>query len=174
MTVHVNCEELQRLCKCTCMPQLLLLMGYFLCFLCQKKFCVMKRLLTTLKKLAFFFHPGVYGWRFVINVVIFLEYCLLFKEIEIIVAVQLHSCVQVFVIPWTAAGQAFLSLTTSWNLFKLMSIKSMISSNHLILSRPLLLQPAIFPSIRVFPDKLVASLYHMARVLELQFQHQSF
>ena len=152
-------------------------MGYFLCFLCQKKILCYEQTVSMSKKkkkLAFFSHPGVYGWRFLINVVIFLEYSLLFKETEITVAPQSLSWVQIFVIPWTAAGQASLSFTTSWNLFKLMSIESTIPSNHLILCPPLLLLPVIFPSIWVFTDELVASLYHVARVLELQLQHQSF
>ena len=53
-------------------------------------------------------------------------------------------------IPWTAARQASLSITNSWSLLKLTSIKSVMPSNHLILCRPLLLPPPIFPSIRVF------------------------
>ena len=52
--------------------------------------------------------------------------------------------------PWTAACQASLSITYSWSLLKLMSIKSVMPSNHLILCHPLLLLPSIFPSIRVF------------------------
>ena len=52
--------------------------------------------------------------------------------------------------PWTVAHQAFLSITNSWNLFKLMSIESVMPSNHLILCHPLLLLPSVFPSIRVF------------------------
>ena len=56
---------------------------------------------------------------------------------------------------WTAACQASLSITNSWNLLKLMSIESVMLSNHLILCRPLLLPPSIFPSIRVFSDKSV-------------------
>jgi len=56
--------------------------------------------------------------------------------------------------PWTAAHQAFLSITNSQNLVKLMSIKSVKSSNHLILCLPLLLLPSIFPSIRVFSNEL--------------------
>ena len=59
------------------------------------------------------------------------------------------------VIPWTAARQASLSITNSWNLLKLMSIASVIPSNHLILCRPLLLPPSIFPSIRVFSNESV-------------------
>ena len=63
-------------------------------------------------------------------------------------SVQLLSLVLLFVTPWTAAHQAFLSITNSQNLLKLMSIKLVMSSNHLILC-PLLL-PSVFPSIRVF------------------------
>ena len=53
--------------------------------------------------------------------------------------------------PWTVARQASLSITNSWNLFKLMSIKSVTPDNHLIRYCPLLLPPSIFPSIRSFP-----------------------
>ena len=60
------------------------------------------------------------------------------------------SVVSDFVTPWTAACQASLSITNFWSLFKLMSIESVMPSNHLILCRPLLLLPSIFPSIRVF------------------------
>ena len=70
-------------------------------------------------------------------------------------SVQLLSCVQLFVTPWTAAHQASLSFTISWSLLKLMSIKSVMPSNHLILCHPLLLLPAIFPSIRVFSNESV-------------------
>ena len=56
--------------------------------------------------------------------------------------------------PWTAACQAFLSFTISQNLFKLMSIVSMMSSNHLTLCHPFLFLPSIFPSIRVFSNGL--------------------
>ena len=52
--------------------------------------------------------------------------------------------------PWTAAHQASLSITISWSLLKLMSVKSVMPSNHLILCQPLFLLPSIFPSIRVF------------------------
>ena len=55
--------------------------------------------------------------------------------------------------PWTAAHQASLTFTTSQNLLKLMSIESMMPSNHLILCHPLLLLPSIFPSIRVFSSE---------------------
>ena len=54
---------------------------------------------------------------------------------------------------WTAACQASLSFTISWTMLKIMSIDSVMPSNHLILCRPLLLLPSIFPSIRVFSDE---------------------
>ena len=57
--------------------------------------------------------------------------------------------------PWTAAHQASLSITNSWRLLKLMSVESVMPSNHLILCRPLLLLLSIFPSIRVFTNESV-------------------
>ena len=69
-------------------------------------------------------------------------------------SVQLFSHVQLFVAPWTAARQAPLSITNSRSLLKLMSIESVMPSEHLILCRPLLL-PSIFPSIRVFSSESV-------------------
>ena len=65
-------------------------------------------------------------------------------------SVQSLRCVQLFVTPWIAAWQASLSITNSWSSLKLMSIESVMPSNHLILCCPLLLPPSIFPSIRVF------------------------
>ena len=67
--------------------------------------------------------------------------------------IQSLSHVQLFATPWTAARQASLSITNSRSLLKLMSIESVMPSNHLILSRPLLLLPSIFPSIRVFSNE---------------------
>ena len=69
--------------------------------------------------------------------------------------VQSLSRVQLFATPWTAAHQASLSITNSWSLLKLMSIELVMPSNHLILYRPLLLLPSIFPSIRVFSNESV-------------------
>ena len=80
------------------------------------------------------------------------------------VVVQVLSRVQLFATPWTAALQASLSFTTSQSLLKLLSVESVMPSNHLILCRPLLLLPSIFPSIRVL----------FSNVLKLQLQHQSF
>ena len=65
-------------------------------------------------------------------------------------SVQLLSCVRFFVTPWTAAHLASQSITNSWSLLKLTSIELVMPSNHLILCRPLLLLPSVFPSIRVF------------------------
>ena len=70
-----------------------------------------------------------------------------------IAVVQLLSHVQLFAIPWTAAQQASLSFTISWNLFRFMSIESVMPSTYLILCHPLLLLPSIFPSIRVFSNE---------------------
>ena len=67
----------------------------------------------------------------------------------------LFSCVWLFEIPWTAARQASLSITNSQSLTKLMSIKSVMPTNYLVLCRPLLLPPSIFPSIRVFSNESV-------------------
>ena len=72
---------------------------------------------------------------------------------ECFVVVQSLSHVWFFVTPWTAACQAFLSFSVSWSLLKLMSIESVMASNHLILCHPLLLLPSIFPSIRVFSNE---------------------
>ena len=69
------------------------------------------------------------------------------------VVVQPLSCDQLFVTPWTAARQASLFLTVSWSLLKLMSIELVMPSNNLILCRPLLLLPSIFPSIRIFSSE---------------------
>ena len=73
----------------------------------------------------------------------------------VFVIVQLLSHVQLFVTLWTAAHQASLSFIISHSLLKLMSIESMIPSNHLILCHPFLLQPSIFTSIRVFSNESV-------------------
>ena len=70
-------------------------------------------------------------------------------------SVQALSRVRLFVTPCTAAHQASLSVTNSQSLLKLMSIKSVMPSNHLILCHPLLFPPSIFPSIRVFSNESV-------------------
>ena len=79
-------------------------------------------------------------------------------QIEVVVFSQFHSVqalshVRLFAMPWTAARQAPLSITSSRSPPKPMSIESVMPSSHLILCRPLLLQPSIFPSIRVFSNE---------------------
>ena len=68
-------------------------------------------------------------------------------------SVQSLSRVRPFATPWNAARQASLSITTSWSLLRLMSIESVMPSNHLILCHPLLLLPSVFPNIRVFSNE---------------------
>ena len=70
-------------------------------------------------------------------------------------SVQSLSRVQLFVIPWITARQAPLSITNSWSLLRLMFIKSVMPSNHLIPCRPLLFPPSVFPSIKVFSNESV-------------------
>ena len=72
---------------------------------------------------------------------------------EWIIVVPLLSCVWLFATPWTVAHQGSLSFTISQSLLKFMSIKSVMLSHHLILCYPLLLLPAIFPSITVFSNE---------------------
>ena len=86
-----------------------------------------------------------------------------------VVVVQLN-CVWLIVTPWTAAHQPSLSFTISQSLLKPMSIESVMPSHHLILCRPLLFLPPIFPSFRVFSNEL--TLHQVAKVLKLQVQHQ--
>ena len=71
------------------------------------------------------------------------------------VIVQLLNCVHLFAAPWTTSCQAFLSFTIFWSLLKLMFIESVMPSNRLILCRPFLLLPSVFPSIRVFSNESV-------------------
>ena len=83
----------------------------------------------------------------------FTRILLLLTCYSILVSVQLLSRVWLFATPWTAACQASLSITNSCSLLKLMSVDSVMPSNHLILCHPLLLLPSIFPSIRVFSNE---------------------
>ena len=87
-------------------------------------------------------------------------------------SVQSLSRVWLFATPSTAALQASLSITNSQSPLRLTSIESEMPSSHLILCRPLLLPPSVFPSIRVFSR--VSSLHQVAEVLDFQFHHQSF
>ena len=96
-------------------------------------------------------------------------------------SVQSLSRVRLFVTPWTAACQASLSITSSWSLLNLMSIKSVMPSNHLILCHPLLLPPSIFPSTRVFSNESVLHIrclvnvnYRVLICCTCHFQSSSF
>ena len=84
-------------------------------------------------------------------------------------SVQSLSHFWLFVTPWTASCQTSLSITNSQSLLKLMSVESVMPSSHLILCRPLLLLPSIFPSIRVF-----SWCESVPKYWEFQLQHQSF
>ena len=88
------------------------------------------------KHLGKFYNKHIWVWSF-------LEYSVQFSSVQSLSCVQLCS-------PWTAASQASLSITNSQNLLKLMSTESVMPSNQLILCRPLLLPPLIFPSTRSF------------------------
>ena len=93
-------------------------------------------------------------------------------------SVQLLSRVRLFATPWIAACQASLSITNSQSSLRLMSIKSVMPSNHLILCRPLLLLPPIPPSIRVFsnestlrmrwPNVYISCLFSQDKILEIE------
>ena len=100
--------------------------------------------------MLFFFHLWLITWHIIHMGCIYLsimESALRFSS------VQSLSRVRLFATPWTAARQASLSITNSRSSPKLMSIESVMPSNHLILCRPLLLLPSIFPSIKVFSDE---------------------
>ena len=88
-------------------------------------------------------------------------------------SVQLLSRVRLFATPWTAARQASLSITNSWSLLILMSVESVMPSNHLILCHPLLLLPSNLSQHQGL-FKWVSSSRQVAKVLEFQFHHQSF
>ena len=90
-----------------------------------------------------------------------------------------QSCLAPFDLMDCSTPVLSLSFSITQSLFKPMSIESVMASNHLILYRPLLLLPSIFPSIRVFSNELALHIlalwpHQVAKVLELQLQHQSF
>ena len=85
------------------------------------------------------------------------QQCVHHHSLTILLFSSVHSlsCVWLFATPWTAAQQSSLSISNFWSLLKLMSIELVMPSNHLILCRPLLLPPSVFPSIRVFSNESV-------------------
>ena len=93
------------------------------------------------------------------------------ESAAVVAVVQSLSHVQLFATPWTATHQASLSFTNSWSLLKLMSIESMMPSNHLILCCLFLPLPSIFPSIRVFSVSVKSQMiWELAWILHI---HQS-
>ena len=98
---------------------------------------------------------------------------LIVKQAILFRSVQSLSHVRLFAIQWTAARQASLSITNSLSLLKLMSIESVMPSNHLILCCPLF-SPAFNLAQHQGLFKWVSCLYQVAKVLEFQLQHQSF
>ena len=84
---------------------------------------------------------------------------------------QSLSHIWLFATPWTAVRQASLSITNSWSLLKLMSIESVMSSNHLIFCCPLLLPPSIFPIIRVFFSELVVLIIRWPKYWSSSFSN---
>ena len=91
----------------------------------------------------------------------------------LISSVQSLNHVWLFVTPWTAACQASLSITNSWSLLKLLSIKSVMPSKHLICCHPLLLLPSIFPGIRVFSNESVLHI-RWSKYWSFSFRISSF
>ena len=89
---------------------------------------------------------SLFWWAFRILIIVLMELCI--YSVQISCSILSDSAT-----PWTAACQASLSITNSQSLLKLMSIELVMPSNHLILCRPLLLLPSIFPSIRVFSNE---------------------
>ena len=94
------------------------------------------------------------------DVIVLLSLCSSLPFSFIFSSVQSLSRVRLFATPWTAAPQASLSITNSWSLLKLMSVESVIPSNHLILYCPLLLLPSVFPSMKVFSNE--SALFHLS------------
>ena len=87
-------------------------------------------------------------------------------------SVQSLSHIRLFATPWTVRHQTSLPITNSWSLLKLTSLESVVPSNHLVLCRPVLLLPSIFPRISVFSNESVFHINQVAMVLKRK--HQSF
>ena len=89
-------------------------------------------------------------------------------------SVQSQGSVQLFVTPWTVARRVSLSITNSWSFLKLISIKLVMRSDHLILCRPLSSHLQSFPASGSFPVSQEKTSHQVAKILEFQLQHQSF
>ena len=111
--------------------------------------------LTYISAASVIINIGQYNFSCLPNLFLFWAVWRKFYVLCHFVVVQLFKHVQFFETPWTAADQTSLSITNCRSSLKLMSIKSVMPSNHLILCHPLLLLPSIFPSIRVFSKESV-------------------
>ena len=126
------------------------------------------------ERLVVFNYPGPVSSFCEKRIIITLQGChIKLNDIASFSSVQLLSHVRLFVTPWIAAHRASLSIINSQSLLKLMSIESVMPSNHLILCFPLLLLPPN-PSQHQGLFQWVNSSHEVAKVLEFQFQHQSF
>ena len=114
-------------------------------------------------------------WHISLYVPKYCTLCILYHcwSLEKSLTVFSRSSVRPFATLWTAARQASLSITNSWNPPKPTSTESVMPSNHLILYRPLFLLPSIFPNIRVFSNESALRI-RWPRYWEFQLQHQSF
>ena len=129
-----------------------------------------KHLLTEQCLLQWYFSKHCSAKTF--SIIFYCVHCINFTITNGFNSVQSLSHVWLFAIPWVAAHQASLSITNSQSLLRLMSIESVMPSNHLILCHPLF--PALNLSQHQDLFKWVSSLYLVAKVLEFQLQHQSF
>ena len=129
------------------------------CFLLENKLLIQSGQIH-FDLLSLYFRYKYFRYTFLLTIIKLIITILLCSQIwQKYNSVQFsQSVVSDFVTPWTAACQASLSITNSWSLLQLMSIELVMPSNHLILCRPLLLLPSIFPNIRVFSDELVLHL----------------
>ena len=136
--------------------------------------CFFRKLNSLLKILTFAFIFEIQGSNESINVShLRHKYTECMHIIPQFSSVQSLSHLRLLATPWTAAHQASLSITSSQSLFKLMPIESVMPSSHLILCHPLLLLPRN-PSHHQGLFQWVNSSHEVAKVLEFQFQHQSF
>ena len=134
-------------------------------FLFSKKFFQFSELPLSYYSISFLFHGCniflslkifMVFWRFFhVKLTVFVTFLKSFFQMCQFSSDQSLNHVRLFAAPWTAARQASLSITNSRSLLKLMSIESVMPSNHLILCHPLLLPSSIFPRIRVFSSESV-------------------
>ena len=129
----------------------------------------MKKITVNLsvKEYGLYLHLSFFIYQYFIDFYFYSIY-----EVVQFSSLHLLSRVQLFATPWTAVLQASLSITNAWSSPKLMSIESVMPSNHLIPCCPRLLLPSIFPSIRVLSNESVLCIRWPKYWFQLQ--HQSF